>query len=81
MEIKKTKQITKEVVEDIICNQCERSCKNEEHLQAFLQGGYGSKLGDGNQYYFHLCEDCVLELFKKFKIEPKYENDYNKVIY
>lgn len=41
---------------------------NYEGLFAEGGGGYASKIGDCTKWDFCLCEDCLLELFKTFKI-------------
>lgn len=76
MRLYKTEQ-NGDVVEDILCNKCEKSLKigngeisNYEGLrEAEIYWGYGSK-NDLNMHIFSLCEDCVLELEAGFKIPP-----------
>lgn len=71
------------VTEDIICNKCEASLKDkfdgfnnyEGLVEASFIGGYYSKIGDSLECQFSLCEDCLIELFKTFKIEP-YKNQH-----
>ncbi len=78
--MKKTKIVSRqeEVVEDIICNKCGNSLKSEcgyEGLEGtYIEGGYGSKIGDGVVCNFSLCETCLLWLFQVFKHSP-YEED------
>ncbi len=73
-----TRTITEEEVDDILCNKCGRSCKDlsgwgyEGLLEAYISGGYGSKIGDGVGCEFSLCETCLLELFEIFKFPPKF---------
>ena len=84
--MKKIKIVTQEVeiLDDLICNKCGKSLKQIistdgdfnfcglEEVQMIC--GYGSK-NDGTIYTFSMCEDCVLELIKSFKIPAK-EEDY-----
>lgn len=82
-KIKVEKVVEEEVVEDILCNKCGRSCKNgyypEENpnydglIEVTVMGGYGAKLGDMTAYTFSICEDCLKEIFNSFKIEVKIE--------
>jgi hypothetical protein len=37
-------------------------------IGAVVQGGFKAKLGDSVRYEFDLCETCLDELFKTFKI-------------
>lgn len=65
-----------EVTEDIICNKCGSSLKDdcdmnyEGLIEVSFMGGYASKIGDSLECRFSLCESCLIELFKTFKIEP-----------
>ena len=78
--VKKFVMIKKEMIEDIICNGCGNSLKDDDvqdfhGLQdACVHGGYGAKLGDGVSYHFSLCEDCLNDMFNKFKIPPEVNN-------
>lgn len=79
--MKTTKTITKEVevVDKIICNKCGENlivyeigdhieCEGLVEVEA--RGGYWSHyIGDNNTYRFSLCERCVVELNKTFKID------------
>ena len=66
-----------EVIDDVICNKCGNSCRDEHDMnyegliEAYVSGGYGSKLGDSVNYKFSLCETCLSEMFKTFKFEPE----------
>jgi hypothetical protein len=83
MKITKEKTITETVtiVEDIICNNCGESCKTDSDFNQYdglievcVSGGYFSKfIGDLNSYTFSLCEKCVMEMIKSFKINPLQE--------
>lgn len=75
-----TKIVNKDVEEtdDILCNKCGQSLKNcgfedygfEGLIEISILFGYGSKQ-DGTSYKFSLCEDCIMELVKSFKIAPE----------
>lgn len=60
----------------IYCNKCEGTCKGSIGnfnglIEIPVYGAYDSThLGDGCEYRFSLCEKCLDELFKSFKIEP-----------
>lgn len=84
--MKKMKTVTQEVeiIEDIVCNRCGGSCRSKLDpientdfyglIEASFSTGYFSQhLPDGFIYSFSLCEECLAELFKSFKIEPKAE--------
>ncbi len=83
MKKTKTVMVKQEVIEDIICNMCGNSCYDEagENIEGLIEccfrGGFYSKLGDLVVYQFSLCEGCLEELFKKFKIDPHYIKDDN----
>jgi hypothetical protein len=74
-----TEQVTidREVVDDILCNKCGSSLKDENGYNfegltdARVCGGYGAKLGDSVEYTFALCEDCLGALFDTFKHPPR----------
>jgi predicted restriction endonuclease len=38
---------------------------------------YPSKLDEQEIQNFHLCDDCLIELLKSFKIQPLIKNIYN----
>lgn len=77
----KTKKVKKviTVIEDIICNKCGASLKAGENfngLDGFVYSEYGSKyLEDGTEYKFNLCEKCLKNLFKTFKIKVEEKHD------
>ena len=67
-----------EVVDDVICNKCGCSMKISESgsdefyglVGAVVCGGYFSEeLEDGVKYSFDLCEKCLKEMFKEFKVK------------
>jgi hypothetical protein len=69
---KRTKEV--EVVTDVFCNKCGKSCKKRPGgfyglIDAVVTGGYGSNpLEDMTTYVFSLCEDCLHKIFQGFKI-------------
>lgn len=84
--MKITKIVSKEVeeIENVFCNKCGESCKSKFDDQNFygmieqtVEGGYGSEvLEDLTTYTFSLCEKCLNELFKEFKISVEMGNYY-----
>lgn len=61
---------------DIICNKCENSlrgsCDYEGLVEVEVGFGYDSKwFGDSNLISFSLCEKCLWELTRTFKIPCK----------
>ena len=71
------REIEEEITENIICNRCGNGCGDPPYmyeglLEAHISGGFSSKIGDGIEYEFSLCEDCLIELFKTFKIQPEF---------
>lgn len=66
-----------EVIEDVLCNQCGCSLKSKEFPNGFIgavgisvSGSYTSEyLDDMTEYNFSLCEKCLSNLFKSFKIK------------
>jgi protein-arginine kinase activator protein McsA len=85
MEIKQTKLVEKEVVEDVLCNKCGESCKdyvdaaheffNLNHATITPDFGYGSRLYDMDSWEVHICESCYAEFEATFKIKPKKEQN------
>lgn len=82
MRITKDIQETVTVVQDIICNKCGESCRTDGDdpstyhksfdglIEVCAHGGYWSKvIGDMNKYQFSLCESCLVEFAKTFKID------------
>ena len=65
-----------EVVDDIICNQCGRSCVERYTGNVYglnevkVEGGCGARLGDMTSYRFSLCERCLTRLFDGFEHPP-----------
>jgi hypothetical protein len=72
------REIEETVVDDVLCNKCGESCFDkyemnfEGLIEAHLCGGYGSKIGDSVEIEFSLCETCLLELFERCIIQPKF---------
>lgn len=69
--------IENKVVDEVFCNKCEKEIelkKFEEYYTGYHCGGFYSKLGDMSEYQFDLCETCLNELFKTFKIDPFVKN-------
>lgn len=81
MKVIKTvqKQIEVDEIEDVICNKCGGSCYSEYNYEGLIETeiycGYGSKIGDGDQFCFSLCEDCLKVLMKSFKHSAFVRND------
>lgn len=79
MKIMKNVQQEVEVVDDVICNKCKKSCRPNDEVSdfyglieaSFSTGYYSQDLPDGVVYSFSLCEECLSELFKSFQIEPE----------
>jgi hypothetical protein len=80
MKIIKKIQQEVSIIDDIFCNKCGRSCRPEEKscpdfyglIEVSFTTGYESRaLPDGMSYCFSLCEECLAELFKSFKIDPE----------
>lgn len=82
MRIIEKKQVEKEFVVDVICNQCGNSCKVEPHdfyglIEIGYTGGYCSThFGDMEQHSFSLCEKCLRELIDKFSINSLVDNGW-----
>jgi len=78
MKIVKTEKIEIEIVDDILCDKCGESCKLRDSsefgglIEARVCGGYYSThLEDGEDFNFSICEKCLFEMFKDFKINPR----------
>lgn len=79
--MKKTKIVKQEIeiVEDVICNKCSKSCRPSNEVPdfyglieaSFTTGYFSEALPDGARYTFSLCEECLAELFKEFQISPE----------
>lgn len=67
MIITEKKQVTAEMITDVICDFCGKSCKGVydfEYATIDYNWGYGSKF-DGDTGSYHMCDEC----FKKLKGE------------
>lgn len=79
MKILNKRTVEERYVSDYICNKCEKSLAANfsgyeyNGISADNCGGYNSKIGDMIDYEFSLCEDCLIELFRMFKISPFYK--------
>lgn len=83
---KKLKEV--KYIEDVLCNKCGDSLKvlwdknNKEEFEFYglmttVSGGYNSThLQDAVTYNFDLCEKCLVEYFKTFKIQPDSDKPY-----
>jgi hypothetical protein len=73
---------TIEIVTDVVCNKCGKTCMVEGEpygLSAVVGGGYNSShLRDFTTYHFDLCEKCLAELFVGFKIQPEERGGYDE---
>ncbi len=77
--MEKIKKITEtrevEIIEEVICNKCgEAIDEYSSYVGARMSCGYGSRIGDGVNISFDICEDCVIEIMKTFKIPPTQNN-------
>jgi hypothetical protein len=80
MEVKAVKTVEQEVVIDILCNQCGESlmrwCAGNENgiracgIRASMTSAYDSPVlpDDNLRLSFALCEPCVVEIAKGFKL-------------
>ena len=75
MEVKETKTVEQEVITDILCNQCGESLMrwsggNENGIRALMTSGYDSPIIPDVDLMltFAICEPCVIEIAKGFKI-------------
>lgn len=76
MEIKKKVSKKIEVISDVICDKCKKSCrieKNFEYLTISGSFGFNSK-HDLESWTAHICEDCAEELAKviNFKVDSSF---------
>jgi len=73
-----SKKTELEVLQDVICDSCGKSCKNStnfEYMTLKNYWGYGSKK-DGEMWEAHVCEKCVDEKFQFIKFRKE---DYNVI--
>lgn len=78
--------IEAEVVEDVLCNKCGKSCmclagmNYEGLIEVTSHFGYGSlKFGDMTKIQFSLCENCLWEIIQTFK-HPADVTEYECVL-
>ena len=85
MRIAKKVKVFQEAEEtvDILCNKCGETCFPEHSpdpyglIEKEVWGGYYSThIGDMSAVRFSLCEKCVVELTKTFKIPHDVSTDY-----
>jgi hypothetical protein len=75
MRITKKVKVEKEIVENILCNNCGSSLIKDLDfggIDVDMVCGYGSG-EDGVRYRFDLCELCVKKIMSGFKIAPEKE--------
>lgn len=70
---KETQEV--ELIDDVICNKCGKSCRDEttgliEAVPLSMTWGYGSSK-DGEGHESHVCEHCYDEIIAGFKIPPE----------
>jgi len=73
MIITEKKQITEEVIIDVICDFCGKSCKaiyNFEYAKIQFDWGYGTKF-DGDTGSYHMCEKCFEKLKGELHDRPR----------
>lgn len=72
MKIMAIKEV--EVVSDVRCDVCEKSCQTDCSNISFgtlsAQWGYGSQ-HDGEKYEVHLCESCFFQVIANMKEERR----------
>ena len=74
MIITRKEQQEVEVVDDVLCNNCGKSCSSfvagvHEAAELVAHLGYGS-LKDTERHQSHLCEECYDGIVATFKIPP-----------
>ena len=89
---KVTKKVQTEETIDILCNKCGKTCSGfkryhnakENHfgysglVETEVHGGYDSQfVGDMTSWKFSICEECLLEITKTFKIPHEIKGDYS----
>jgi len=73
---------TETVIHDILCNKCGKSCRTpignyEGLIEVKVQGGYDSPVvGDMTTWTFSLCQYCIAEFGKSFKIPIEINDTY-----
>ena len=81
MEVKEFETRTQEVITDVLCNQCGESLMrwsggNENGIRALMTSAYDSPIlpDDNLMLTFALCEPCVMDMAKGFKL-PMYDHN------
>lgn len=71
-----------EVVDDVLCNKCGKSCRSKiwdnvfDKLTIKTTGGYNSYYPDDMvTVEFDLCEYCLKDFVESFKINPRTNNN------
>lgn len=67
---KVTKTVEVEVVKDILCNKCGKTTNYDGLIEVVSKHGYESNY-EFDAWCFSLCEDCLIEFMKTFKLRPK----------
>lgn len=72
MKLTSIRKIEEEFTEDIVCNKCGKSLAVKDEsgevmefcgIYCNISGGYfNNYIEDGAEYWFDLCEECVVEL-------------------
>lgn len=78
-----TKSVEKiiEVIDDVLCNKCGKTCMLSRYphglIDAKVHGGYSSEaINDGDLFKFDICEKCFKELSETFVIPAKVGNSW-----
>lgn len=79
----KSKQLKEvEVVNDVLCNKCEKSLKVKQSEDYYglrevtvHSGFFSAEFPDCTRYTFSLCEECLAELFATFKLPVQVNNE------
>lgn len=77
---KRTEEI--EVVTDVRCNRCSKSCQIEGGMYGLIEHEYSTgyhspRLPDGIVYTFSICEECLADIMSVFQI-PAEELNLNE---
>ena len=74
-----SKLVAQEVVVSVTCNQCGKRTKpSTYYANVKYSAGYASDpstgIKDGDEFEFDLCEKCLANMMRGFKIQPTYHN-------